>query len=69
VFINRVLRRTFGPKRDDIIGGWRKLHNEDFHNLYSPNVVTIIKSRRMGWGVHVASMGDKMNEFMVLVVM
>jgi hypothetical protein len=48
VFENRVLRRTFGPTRDDVTGGWRKLHNEELHNLYSsPNIIRMIKSRRM----------------------
>jgi hypothetical protein len=50
VFENRVLRRVFGPKRDGVTGGWRKLHNKELHNLYSsPNVIRIIKSRRMRW--------------------
>jgi hypothetical protein len=45
---NRVLRRIFGPKRDEVTGGWRKLHNEELHNLYSsPSIITMIKSRRM----------------------
>jgi hypothetical protein len=48
VFENRVLRRIFGPKRDEVTGGWRKLHNEELHNLYSsPSIIRIIKSRRM----------------------
>jgi hypothetical protein len=48
VFENRVLRRIFGPKRDELVGGWRKLHNEDLHNLYpSPNIIRVIKSRKM----------------------
>jgi hypothetical protein len=48
VFENRVLRRTFGPKRDEVTGGWRKLHNEELHNLYpSPSTIRINKSRRM----------------------
>jgi hypothetical protein len=48
VFENRVLRRIFGPKRDRVTGGWRKLHNEELHNLYSsPSIIRIIKSRRM----------------------
>jgi hypothetical protein len=52
VFENRVLRRIFGLKRDEVIGGWRKLHNEEFRNLYSsPNVVRMIKSRRAGQGM------------------
>jgi hypothetical protein len=51
VFENMVLRRIFGPKRDEMIGGWRKLHNEELHNLYcSPSIIRIIKSRRMIWG-------------------
>jgi hypothetical protein len=50
VFENRVLRRIFGPKRDGVTGGWRKLHNEELHNLYfSPSIIRIIKSRRMRW--------------------
>jgi hypothetical protein len=48
VFENRVLRRIFGPKRDEVTGDWRKLHNEELHNLYSPpNIIRMIKSRRM----------------------
>jgi hypothetical protein len=48
VFENRVLRRIFGPKRDEVTGGWRKLHNETLHNLYfSPSIIRMIKSRRM----------------------
>jgi hypothetical protein len=54
VFENRVLRRIFRPKRDGVTGGWRKLHNEELHNLYSsPNIIRIIKSRRMRWAGHV----------------
>jgi hypothetical protein len=52
---NRVLRRIFGPKRDRVTGGWRKLHNEELHNLYSsPSIIRTIKSRRMRWAGHVA---------------
>jgi hypothetical protein len=55
VFENRVLRRIFGPKRDEVTEGWRKLHNEDLHNLYSsPNIIRMVKSRRIGWAGHVA---------------
>jgi hypothetical protein len=55
VFKNRVLRRIFGPKRDEVTGEWRKLHNEELNNLYSsPNIVRVIKSRRMKWAGHVA---------------
>jgi hypothetical protein len=52
-----VLRRIFGPKRDEVTGGWRKLHNEELRDLYSSNQV--IKSRRMRWAGHVARMGEK----------
>ena len=58
VFENRVLRRAFGPKRDQVIGEWRKLHNEGLSDLYSlPNIVRVVKSRRMRWVGHVARMG------------
>jgi hypothetical protein len=54
VFENRVLRRIFGPKRDEVTGDWRKLHNEKLHNVYSsPSVIRMIKSRRMKWEKHV----------------
>jgi hypothetical protein len=60
VFENRVLRRIFGPKRDEVSGGWRKLHNEELHNLYSsPNIIRMIMSRRMIWVGHVARMGRR----------
>jgi hypothetical protein len=55
-------RRIFGPKRDEVTGGWRKLHNEELHNLYSsPSIIRMIKSRRMRWAGHVARMGEKRN--------
>jgi hypothetical protein len=55
VFENRVLRRIFGPKRDEVTGDWRKLHNEELHNLYSsPDIIRMIESRRMRWAGHVA---------------
>jgi hypothetical protein len=55
VFENRVLRRIFGPKRDGVTGGWKKLYNKELHNLYSsPNIIRIIKSRRTRWEGHVA---------------
>jgi hypothetical protein len=55
VFESRVLRRIFRPKRDEVIGGWRKLHNEEFHNLYSsPKKIRTIKSRSMRWAGHVS---------------
>jgi hypothetical protein len=60
VFENRVLRRIFGPKRDEVTGEWRKLHNEDLHDLYSsPSIIRIIKSRRMRWAGHVARRGRR----------
>jgi hypothetical protein len=59
VFENRVLRKIFGLKRDEVTGEWRKLHNEKLLNLYSSaNIIRQIKSRRMGWAGHVASMGE-----------
>jgi hypothetical protein len=57
VFENRVLRRIFGPKREED-GSWRKLNNDELHNLYSSNIVRVIKSRRMRWEGHVARMGE-----------
>jgi hypothetical protein len=60
VFENRALRRIFGPKRNDVIGGWRKLHKEELHNLYSsPSIIRMIKSRRMRWAGNVARMGRR----------
>jgi hypothetical protein len=60
VFENRVLRRIFGPKRDEVTGGWRKLHNEELRNLYSsPSIIRMIKSGRMRWAGHVAQMGRR----------
>jgi hypothetical protein len=57
VFENRVLRRRFGPKRDEVIGGWRKMYNEELHNLYSsPSVIRTMNSRRMRWARNVARM-------------
>jgi hypothetical protein len=58
VFEKRVLRRVFGPKRDEVTGEWRKLHKEELRDLYSsPSIIRIIKSRRMKWAGHVARMG------------
>jgi hypothetical protein len=68
VFENRVLRRIFGPKTDEVTGEWRKLHNEELHNLYSsPDIISQIKSRRMRWAGHVASMGEERKVYKVLV--
>jgi hypothetical protein len=60
VFENRVLRRIFGTKRDEVTGEWRKLHNKELHNLYSsPDIIKQVKSRRMRWAGHVARMGEE----------
>jgi hypothetical protein len=68
VFENRVLRRIFGPKRDEVTRERRKLHNEGLNNLYcSPNIVQVIKSRRMRWVRHVARMGKGRGVYRVLV--
>jgi hypothetical protein len=68
VFENRVLRRIFGPKRDGVTGGWRKLHNEELHNLYfSPSIIRIIRIRIMRWAGYVARIGEKMNVYRLLV--
>jgi len=65
---NRVLRRIFGPKRDEVTVEWRKLHNEELNDLYcSPNIVQVIKSRRMIWAGHVAQMGERRCIYRVLV--
>jgi hypothetical protein len=68
VFENRVLRSIFGPKWDEVTGEWRKLHNEELNGLYSlPNIVRVIKSRRLRWAGHVARMGDVRGVYRVLV--
>jgi hypothetical protein len=60
VFENRMLRRIFGPKRDEVTEGWRKRHNEEFHSLYSsPSTIRMIKSRRKRWTGHVGRMGRR----------
>jgi hypothetical protein len=65
---NRVLRRIFGPKRDEVIGGWSKLHNEELHNLYcSSSIIGMIKSRMMRCGGHVARMREKRNGYRISV--
>jgi hypothetical protein len=67
VFENRVLRRIFGPKRDEIAGERRNLHSEELRDLYSsPSIIRIIKSRRMRWAGHVARMWEKRNAYRLL---
>ena len=68
MFENRVLRRVFGPKRSEVTGEWRKLYNEELSDLYSlPNIVRVVKSRRMRWAGHVARMGEARGVYRVLV--
>jgi hypothetical protein len=68
VFENRVLRRIFGHKRDEVTRGWRKLHNEKLHDLYYlPSIVRVIKARRMRWAGHVAHMGEVRGAYNILV--
>jgi hypothetical protein len=68
VFENRVLRKVYRPKRDEVTGEWKKLHNEDLNDLYSlPNIVRVVKSRRMRWAGHVARIGEDRVVHKVLV--
>jgi hypothetical protein len=68
VFENRVLRRMFGPKKDEMTGEWRKLHNEELHNLYSsPDIIRQVKSRRMRWAGQVTRVGEEIKVYKVLV--
>ena len=68
MFENMVLRRIFGPRRDEVTGEWRRLHNEELSDLYSsPNIVRVIKSRRMRWAGHVARVGEERGAYRVLV--
>jgi len=68
VFENMVLRRIFGPRRDEVTGEWRRLHNEELNDLHSsPNIARVIKSRRMRWAGHVARMGEERGVYRVLV--
>jgi hypothetical protein len=68
VFENRVLKTIFGPKRDEVKGEWRKLHSEELTDMYSsPNIVWVIKLRKMGWAGHVARMGERRGVYTVLV--
>jgi hypothetical protein len=68
VFENRILRRIFGPNRDEVTGEWRKLHSEELHDLYSsPDIIRQVMSRRMRWAGHVARMGEERKVYKVLV--
>jgi hypothetical protein len=68
VFENGVLRRIFGPKREEVAGGCRRLHNEELHNLYAtPNIIRVIKSGRVRWVKHIARLGEKGNVYKILV--
>jgi hypothetical protein len=68
VFENRVLRRIFGLKRDEVTGEWRRLHNEELNDLYSsPNIIRVIKSRRIRWAGNVACMGEGRGAYKILV--
>jgi hypothetical protein len=63
-----VLKRIFGPKRDEVTGSWRRLHNEELHDFYSsPNIITMIKSRKMRYTGNVARMGEKTNAYRILM--
>jgi hypothetical protein len=68
MFVNRVLRRIFGSRTDEVTGGWRKLHNKELHNLYaSPSIIRMIQSRSIRWRGHVAQMGEERNAYKILV--
>ena len=67
MFENTVLRRIFGPKRDEVTVEWRKLHNEEINYLYSTNIIPVIKSRRMRWAGHVERIGERRGVYRVLV--
>jgi hypothetical protein len=67
VFENRMLRRILGPKRDEVTGGWRKLHNEELHLYSSPSIIRVIKARRMRWVGHVVRMGEVRGAYNILV--
>ena len=68
MFENMVLRRIFGPRRDEVTGAWKRLHNMELNDLYSsPNILRVIKLRRMRWAGHVARMGEDRGAYRVLV--
>jgi hypothetical protein len=68
VFEDRVLKRIFGPKREEVLGCWRKVRNEELHNSYFlPNIIRMVKFKRMKWAGHVAHMGEMRNAYTLLV--
>jgi hypothetical protein len=68
VFENRVLRRIFGPTREEVMGGWRRLHNEELRDFYSsPSIIRMIKSKKIRWAGHIALMGQKRNAYRLFV--
>jgi hypothetical protein len=68
MFMNRVLRRIFGPRRDEVMGEWRKLQNEELNDLYcSPIIIWVIKSRRLKWAGHIAHMGKRRGTYRVFM--
>jgi hypothetical protein len=67
MFENRVLKKIFGPKRNDLSGELSRLHNEELNDLYSPDIIQVIKSKRMSWARHVACVGDQRGAYVVLV--
>jgi hypothetical protein len=70
MFENRVLKKIFGTQRDDITGEWRRLHSEELYDLYSsPNIIRVIKSRKMRWAGHVTRMGEGRGAYRILVVL
>jgi hypothetical protein len=67
VFENRVLRRIFGPMRDEVTGEWKRLHNKELYDLFSPNIILVINLRRLGWAGRAARMGASRGTYRVLV--
>ena len=66
VFENRMLRKIFRPESDEVTGEWRRLQNEERNDLYSPNIIRVVKSRRMRWAGHVGRIGERSGEFILV---